>query len=205
MDLEYTTFQTSKILGIKYGRLREWIDRGDIIPSVSKADGQGTKTIFSRTDLYLIGLFAYLIDRKIFTRKEAAERVGQVLQYKKMTQAEVQNLIEVSTKKILNEHLSWRQYVDFCIEEYKLSETQSNKYWIRVWESIRERFSLDRDKLVDKHILKYWHLHDEAVKNKDLNTARQVLNDIAKLMGLNEPDRVDLKTSGEIIFKFGDE
>ena len=87
MDLEYTTFQTSKILGIKYGRLREWIDRGDIIPSVSKADGQGTKTIFSKTDLYLIGLFAYLIDRKIFTRKEAAERVRQVSQYKKVTKS----------------------------------------------------------------------------------------------------------------------
>jgi hypothetical protein len=37
----------------------------------------------------------------------------------------------------------------------------------------------------------------------DLSNARQVLNDISKLMGMNEPDKVDVKTELKIKFNFG--
>ena len=70
----FTTFHISKKLGIKYGRLREWIDRGFIKPSIQKAGGQGSKSLFDRVDVYLIKLFSYLVERG-FSRKEAARRI----------------------------------------------------------------------------------------------------------------------------------
>lgn len=70
----FTTFQISKNLGIAYGRLREWIDRGFIKPSIQKAEGQGSKSLFDRTDVYAIKLFSYLMERG-FSRKEAANRI----------------------------------------------------------------------------------------------------------------------------------
>jgi hypothetical protein len=37
-----------------------------------------------------------------------------------------------------------------------------------------------------------------------MNTARQTLNDIAKMMGLNEPDKVEVSANNQVIeFKFG--
>jgi hypothetical protein len=61
MDEFFSTFQAIKVLGIQYGRLREWVGRGYINPTV-KADGQGTRSLFSRYDLYVLKLF-YAIAR----------------------------------------------------------------------------------------------------------------------------------------------
>jgi hypothetical protein len=70
---EFTTFQISKALEIKYGRLREWIDRRYIEPSIHKAQRQGQKTLFNRIDAYMIKLFDYLLARG-FSREEAARK-----------------------------------------------------------------------------------------------------------------------------------
>jgi DNA-binding transcriptional MerR regulator len=68
----FTTFQIAKKLNIKYGRLREWLDRGYVTPSIQKADGQGSKNLFSRFDVYMIKLFIYLKERGISRENVAA-------------------------------------------------------------------------------------------------------------------------------------
>jgi hypothetical protein len=70
----FTTFDIRENLGIKIDRLKDWMNRGFISPSIQKATGQGTKNLFSRWDLYSIKLFQYLIDRG-FSRKDAAESI----------------------------------------------------------------------------------------------------------------------------------
>jgi hypothetical protein len=82
----YTTTDAEKILGIKYGRFRQWFDDGYIEPSI-KASGQGTRTILSREDLYLIKLFSYLVYRKLFNREDASERIKRVANYKRITKS----------------------------------------------------------------------------------------------------------------------
>jgi|GEM_PF-1234740 len=83
MDEAFTTFKASKILDIKYGRLREWIDR-EYIPFLKRAEGAGDKTLFDRLHLCIIALFVYLLDRGM-KREEAAERVKGVDQYLRVT------------------------------------------------------------------------------------------------------------------------
>jgi hypothetical protein len=60
MDTKYSTFQASAILGIEYVRLNEWL-RGYFDPE-QRAKGRGTRTKFSRNDLYRLKLFALLLD-----------------------------------------------------------------------------------------------------------------------------------------------
>ena len=122
-----------------------------------------------------------------------------------MTTAETKVFIREATKKVLNEHLSYTDFISWSTTNYSFGEKQAQVYWKKIWEGIRERFRLDKEKLIDKHLQKYWTIHDESMENGDLNTARGVLNDIAKLMGLNEPDKVDVNNMGTITFKFGDE
>lgn len=74
----FTTFEIAKALDLKYGRLREWIDRGYIRPSIHKARRQGEKSLFSLADAYAIKLFVYLLARG-FARQDAALRI-QALQ-----------------------------------------------------------------------------------------------------------------------------
>ncbi len=67
---EYTTTDIQKIFVIDRQRLREWIDKEYIYPSINRAHGIGTKNIFNRWDLYGIQLFMDFIDTGI-KRSEA--------------------------------------------------------------------------------------------------------------------------------------
>jgi hypothetical protein len=69
---------------------------------------------------------------------------------------------------------------------------------------LREKYQLERDKLINKHLAAYWSIYDLAIQSKDLSNARQTLNDISKLLGMAEPDKVDVKQELRIKFKFGE-
>ena len=122
---------------------------------------------------------------------------------KKMSKGEVQELINKSLDRILSEHLSYTEYIDWLRHEYKLSKNQSNEYWLRTWSVLKEKYSLEREQLVTKHLKHYWSLYDMSLHKDDLSNARQVLNDISKLLGMNEPERVDVTQELKIKFKFG--
>jgi hypothetical protein len=71
MNKAHTTFTIKKKLGIKIDRLKDWMDRGFIKPSIKLASGPGTKNLFSIEDLYRIKLFKLLIE-KGFNRETAS-------------------------------------------------------------------------------------------------------------------------------------
>ena len=72
---EFSTFDVVKILAIKRDRLKDWMTREHIKPSIQEAKGQGTKALFNRADLYAIQLFQHLLNRG-FPRKQAAKYVN---------------------------------------------------------------------------------------------------------------------------------
>ena len=76
---EFSTFDIVKALEIPRERLRDWMNRGFVIPT-QKAQGQGTKAIFSREDVYAVALFQNLIQRG-FKRKEASNIVNEWLHF----------------------------------------------------------------------------------------------------------------------------
>jgi len=123
---------------------------------------------------------------------------------RRFNKVEMEAFIRESVKKIMGEHLSWTEYQNWC-KRQSFGEHRCNEYWKISWTSIREKYEVEKDKQISKHLHKYWELYDSAVKKDDITNARQVLNDIAKLMGLNEAERINLHQTGEINFKFGDE
>ena len=57
MKTEFSTLDIVKLLNIPRERLREWIDRRYIRPSIKEAEGHGRKALFSLADLYRIEIF----------------------------------------------------------------------------------------------------------------------------------------------------
>jgi hypothetical protein len=57
----FSSFEIVKQLGIKRETLRDWVKWSYIEPE-TKASGKGTKSVFSRQNLYEIGVFIHLID-----------------------------------------------------------------------------------------------------------------------------------------------
>lgn len=122
----------------------------------------------------------------------------------KMSKAEVEAFLRDSAKLIFKQHLSYKQYIEYCRKQ-AISKEMANVYWTRVWNEVKERFRHDRDKLVDKHLISYWEIYNNAVTEGDWSNARQTLDAIARLQGLNEPDKMDLNNNTTIEFNFGDE
>jgi len=122
---------------------------------------------------------------------------------KKMSTAEVEDLLTNSLGEILDKHLSYTEYIKWITNEYGISNQMANEYWLRTWTLLQERYQLDRDQLINKHLQKYWQIYDLALAKEDLNNARQTLNDISKLLGMAEPEKVDVKQELKIKFKFG--
>lgn len=119
--------------------------------------------------------------------------------------AEIRQIRQESIKQIFNNHLSHTEFIKWCGKKYDLSRARCNKYWTGSWNTVEEKFKLEKDKLITKHLNAYWDLYQESKIKGDINTARQVLNDLARMGGLNEPDKVDMNLDHEITFRFGDE
>jgi hypothetical protein len=120
----------------------------------------------------------------------------------KMTKIQRSQFIKESIDKILGEHLSHTEYVNWCKQYKDISRNQANEYWLSSWSVMKKKFQLQKDKLILKHIHQYWRIHSEALEQRDLTNARQALNDLAKLMGLNEPDKVEVRGT-QIKLNFG--
>ena len=69
----YTSSDVDKI-GVKRERLKAWMEKGYIKPSIQSASGKGSKNIFSLWDLYMIRLFRRLVQLG-FSRKDAEIRI----------------------------------------------------------------------------------------------------------------------------------
>jgi len=122
---------------------------------------------------------------------------------KKMSKGEVEDLINKSLDRVLTEHLSYTEYINWIVTEYKVSSNQANVYWLRTWSVLKEKYSLEREQLVTKHLRKYWEIYDLSLQKDDLSNARMVLGDISKLLGMNEPEALDIQQELKIRFKFG--
>lgn len=121
---------------------------------------------------------------------------------KRMTKCEQQGFVNDSIKIILDRHMSYTDYVSFC-KQKGLSAPQANEYWLKVWSLIKKKFELEKDKLILKHLQKYWDIYEQAREVGDLGNARQVLNDIVKLQGLAEPTQINV-TGTTIKLNFGE-
>ncbi len=72
MNTAFSTFDVSKLLGIDRGRIREWIDKDFITPSIEKSKGQGKKNLFSLLDVYGIVLFTSLLNMGLSREKASS-------------------------------------------------------------------------------------------------------------------------------------
>lgn len=122
---------------------------------------------------------------------------------KKMTDVEKRTFINNAAREILENHLSYGEFVKWAKDTSNLSKSQANEYWGRVWVLLKKKFELEKDKLILKHTQKYWDIYEQALIQGDLTNGRQALNDLAKLQGLNEPEKVHI-TGTQIKLNFGE-
>ena len=69
--MEFYMKDIINVTGIKRERLKEWIKRGYISPSIRRATRPRERNIFSHNDLYLVAIFKELV-RAGFSRRKVS-------------------------------------------------------------------------------------------------------------------------------------
>lgn len=71
MKEQFTIKQAVTITQVPRERLKEWLLRGYIRPSIAAGVGAGRSNLYSRIDLYVIALFDYLVSQRKLHRVKA--------------------------------------------------------------------------------------------------------------------------------------
>lgn len=70
----YLAKDVFEITGVKRNRLHVWIERGFISPSIQRANGTGTRNIWSKKDIKKIKKFRKLVELG-YSRRLAATKI----------------------------------------------------------------------------------------------------------------------------------
>jgi len=100
---------------------------------------------------------------------------------------------------VINEGMQRKDFIQYCAHQWQLADRQAAVYWKRVWTFVAEKYSQENHKIIDEHVRQLWRLYNLCVKKKDYQTARGILQDLAKLKGINEPEKKDITSGGESI------
>jgi hypothetical protein len=112
---------------------------------------------------------------------------------------ESENRVNRAIDFLLNENMSRGEWVIYCKKEYNIESRQSDVYWKKAKDHIKDKFTKEREALAESHHARLFALYVKALKDGDMEIARKVLADIAKLTGVNEPDKKDVTSEGERI------
>lgn len=95
----FTTFDIIDKFELNRERLRDWINRGFVKPSVQVSCGPGTKNLFSRFDLYGIKLFIHLLTRG-FSRDYASKISGNFVDLHEEFYEKAKHVYDYVSKKL---------------------------------------------------------------------------------------------------------
>lgn len=85
------------------------------------------------------------------------------------------------------------------MDEYQLSEAASRECLKKAYVRIHKGNLEDIDTLRKESVARHRELYAKAVANKDLSTAAKVESQLAKLLGMNAPEKKDVTSNGETI------
>ncbi len=112
---------------------------------------------------------------------------------------EVDNRIAEAIDFLLNKNMSRGEWVVHCKKKYGIESRQSDTYWRKAKDHVKEKFAKDREAMAESHHARLFELYMKAIKKGEMEIARKILADIAKLTGVNEPDKKDVTSEGERI------
>ncbi len=115
---DFSTFDIEKGLEIERGRLREWVDRKFVAPSIP-ANGQGTRASFSLFDVYGVALFRTLVDEGL-NREAAATWVRQFIAREK-TEPDRQKTAYIVFRTSIRDGKKVAEVVTFARGEWTLN------------------------------------------------------------------------------------
>lgn len=114
----------------------------------------------------------------------------------KSTDAEI-SLRVATVSEMLIKGFSRQDILQYCAKEWNIQKRQSDEYIAKAKNKLIELAEKDIEFNKALAIERYNDLYRKNYGIKDYRECRQVQNDIVKLHGIAEPDKVDITTAGK--------
>lgn len=116
----------------------------------------------------------------------------------KATNAEIETRIATVAEMVIKGQ-GRQKIIRYGSEEWNIGERQIENYISKAWEKIEKNTDFDIKQELKLQRARFEDLFQKNYTIQDYREARQVLDSIAKLLGLNEPEKLSL--SGEVEVK----
>lgn len=84
----------------------------------------------------------------------------------------------------------------------KWAQSQRYKYLKEAYDRCSIEFAENREKQRELMYDRYLSIYQDAIDARDRSSAAKVLDSLTKLMGLNEPDKIDIKQEVKVSVDF---
>jgi hypothetical protein len=117
----------------------------------------------------------------------------------KSTAIQMEERMERVYEMMLYEHLSYNEFKEKAAKEFSITERMAENYWKEARVRLKERFERNSEEILQDHLNQLYDLLKRSRDDNNKRTEREVLADIAKIMGLEATKKVDLTSNGQAI------
>jgi hypothetical protein len=120
--------------------------------------------------------------------------------------AEKKRVIEAMYNDCIRGKQKYQIREKFTNSEYNNSSKGDRtffSYWNDMMDKFAEEFEENKKQLKSKFISRYLFLYEKFVEEKNYQGAREVLDSLKKMTGMDEPIEANIDLSGELTVDFG--
>lgn len=100
---------------------------------------------------------------------------------------------------ILYSKLSYTEFRSQASEKFGISTRQAENLYREARERLKERFSQERDEILNEQLNRLYDLLNRCRDSGNRRIEAEVLRDLNKIYGLDQPVKVDLSSNGNPI------
>jgi hypothetical protein len=100
---------------------------------------------------------------------------------------------------IVYEKKSFTEFRDIASKEFEVTTRAAESMWTDCRNRLKERFSQEREEILSEQLNRLYDLLNRSRLAGNRRVEAEVLRDISKIYGLDQPVKVDLTSNGEQI------
>jgi hypothetical protein len=117
----------------------------------------------------------------------------------KSTAVQMEERMQRVFEMMLYEHLSYNEFKEKAAKEFNITARMAENYWKEARVRLKERFERNSEEVLQDHLNQLYDLLKRARDDNNKRVEREVLADLAKIMGLEATKKVDLTSNGQPI------
>ena len=118
---------------------------------------------------------------------------------RKTTELEYEDRMVRVFEMIVYEKKSYTEFKEQAAKEFDITQRHAENMWADCRNRLKERYAQDREEILSEQLNRLYDLLNRSRLSGNRRVEGEVLRDISKIYGLDQPVKVDVTSGGEPI------